>query len=577
MPKRSLFAIVALLAINLSASAYDFSDTLADGQVLYYTITPGGVTVAYPAWPYFHWNGYTKPSGNVVIPDSVSYGGTTYPVTAIGNRAFYECTDLVSVSIPSTVTDIAIYAFAASGLSSVTINAATIGQAAFYNCSNLTSVTFGNSVVSIGESAFRNCTGLSSITIPSSVTSIGSSAFGSCTGLTTVFFNADSITSTVNAFGGCRNITSFIFGNNVKIVPIKVCNFLTGLTNVVIPGSVSRINNEAFRGCTGLVSVSIPNAVTTIGLDAFFGCSGLRSVIIGDSVATIGVSAFAHCNNLETIIIHATTPPVISSDAFWGRYATANVYVPCASISAYQSDSLWGQFTHVSCGIVADVHPSNPLLGQTTGGGAYDTISDITLTAVPAYGSIFYGWNNGINDNPYSLHLTADTTIIALFYPADTSIVTVVHDSVFINLHDTTTVTEYVHDTTYVPVYDTTIVTVHDTTVVTEYVHDTTTVYVEVHDTVWLTEYIHDTVYIHDTIVVGVDEVDAINAKVYSSQGQIVVEGADGNTVTLYDLNGRYLATKQDYGTAIRFDVPATGTYMIKIGNHAARKVVVMW
>ena len=70
---------------------------------------------------------------------------------------------------------------------------------------------------------------------------------------------------------------------------------------------------------------------------------------------------------------------------------------------------------------------------------------------------------------------------------------------------------------------------------------------------------------------------DILNAKVYSSQGQIVVEGADGNTVTLYDLNGRYLATKQDYGTAIRFDVPATGTYMIKIGNHAARKVVVMW
>lgn len=75
----------------------------------------------------------------------------------------------------------------------------------------------------------------------------------------------------------------------------------------------------------------------------------------------------------------------------------------------------------------------------------------------------------------------------------------------------------------------------------------------------------------------GINGVDILNAKVYSSQGQIVVEGADGNTVTLYDLNGRYLATKQDYGTAIRFDVPATGTYMIKIGNHAARKVVVMW
>ena len=35
-------------------------------------------------------------------------------------------------------------------------------------------------------------------------------------------------------------------------------------------------------------------------------------------------------------------------------------------------------------------------------------------------------------------------------------------------------------------------------------------------------------------------------------------------------------ATKQDYGTPLHFDVPASGTYMIKIGNHPARKVVVI-
>lgn len=53
-------------------------------------------------------------------------------------------------------------------------------------------------------------------------------------------------------------------------------------------------------------------------------------------------------------------------------------------------------------------------------------------------------------------------------------------------------------------------------------------------------------------------------------------KGFEGNIVMLYDVTGRVLATKQNYGTAIRFDVPASGTYMIKIGNHAARKVVVM-
>lgn len=88
--------------------------------------------------------------------------------------------------------------------------------------------------------------------------------------------------------------------------------------------------------------------------------------------------------------------------------------------------------------------------------------------------------------------------------------------------------------------------------------------------------FVHDTIYIHDTIVVSVDEVDAINAKIYTSNGQIVVDGTEGNTVWLYDVNGRILATKQDEHTPSYFDVSASGTYLVKIGNHPARRVVVI-
>lgn len=84
------------------------------------------------------------------------------------------------------------------------------------------------------------------------------------------------------------------------------------------------------------------------------------------------------------------------------------------------------------------------------------------------------------------------------------------------------------------------------------------------------------TLIIHDTIVTGVDGVEALNAKVYIHNGQIVVEGAEGNTVWLYDAVGRLLATRQDDYSALRFDVPATGTYLIKVGNHPARRVVVV-
>ncbi|MBP3359836.1 MAG: leucine-rich repeat domain-containing protein [Clostridia bacterium] len=56
----------------------------------------------------------------------------------------------------------------------------SIGGRAFYNCSNLISVTIPNSVISIGDSAFDKCSGLTSVTIPDSVTSIGHFAFQGC-------------------------------------------------------------------------------------------------------------------------------------------------------------------------------------------------------------------------------------------------------------------------------------------------------------------------------------------------------------------------------------------------------------
>ena len=119
-------------------------------------------------------------------------------------------------------------------------------------------------------------------------------------------------------------------------------------------------------------------------------------------------------------------------------------------------------------------------------------------------------------------------------------------------------------------------------TVVYNISHVDTVIYdstlVPIVDTLWLhdTIVIHDTIFIHDTIVVGINGTETINTKIYQNNGQVVVEGAGRNKVTLYDINGRILATKQDDYAPLRFDVHASGTYMIKIGNHPARKVVVI-
>ena len=108
-------------------------------------------------------------------------------------------------------------------------------------------------------------------------------------------------------------------------------------------------------------------------------------------------------------------------------------------------------------------------------------------------------------------------------------------------------------------------------------IHDTVIEYIEVHDTIWLTEYIYDTVYIHDTIIItGVDDVDVLDAKIYADHGEVVVEGANYERVMLFDAVGRLVAVKQDEGQIVRFGSLASGAYLVKIGNHPARRVVVI-
>lgn len=93
-------------------------------------------------------------------------------VTAIGDRAFYECESLKIVTIPGGVT--------------------VIGNYAFYECESLTSVTLPESVTSIGDYAFYECEALKSVTIPDSVTSIGKQAFGDCSFFLTLTVGRDS-------------------------------------------------------------------------------------------------------------------------------------------------------------------------------------------------------------------------------------------------------------------------------------------------------------------------------------------------------------------------------------------------
>ena len=136
----SLILAVAIIICALPFGAFAFTTSAATYGYYTYEINNNEATIT---------NCDTAISGEVAIPSTL--GG--YPVTSIGDWAFYDCYSLTSITIPDSVT--------------------SIGDYAFYGCYNLTSIIIPDSVTSIGYGAFEFCDSLTSITIPNSVTSIG--------------------------------------------------------------------------------------------------------------------------------------------------------------------------------------------------------------------------------------------------------------------------------------------------------------------------------------------------------------------------------------------------------------------
>lgn len=303
MKKNILFTLIALMcAMYGKGSFYDVK--IGDLYYDLHSYSGNTATVTSPS------SSSEKYSGDIVIPSSVTYEGTTYSVTEIGG-AFYRCTDITSVTIPGSIINIE-YSYSywgtfegCTGLISVVIGDGVqqIGGKAFYGCTSLTSVTIPNSVTTIGASAFKGCTALVSITIPNSVTSIGEETCSGCTGLTSITIPNSVTTIGRSAFTGCTGLTSITIPNGVTSIENNSFKNCTSLTSITIPNNVTSIGSYAFKDCTGLTSVSIGNNVTSIGFSSFENCTSLTAITIPNSVTSIENYAFKGCNRLMSITL----------------------------------------------------------------------------------------------------------------------------------------------------------------------------------------------------------------------------------------------------------------------------------
>ena len=345
-PKIFILLTLFISIFGAKASAHDIIVKNEDGVIIYYKWIKNKTELSVSYRDTYSTKYSNEYSGNVVIPESVEYNGSTYSVTSIDGYAFYDCSTLTSVTIPTSVNSIGNNAFdktawydnqpdgvlyidncvigykgELSGELIIDEGSRLIANTAFQNCSGLSTVTIPNSVTSIGSAAFQNCSGLSTVTIPNCVTSIGSAAFDGCSGLTSVTI-PNSVTSIGSrAFCGCRGLTTVTIPNSVASIDdyaFKGCNGLTSVNYQCSPTSLgdnlfSECNNikevtfdceivsSSFSGITSISQITMTDKVTSIDDYAFKGCNGLTYVNYQCSPTSFGKGVFGNCTNLQEI------------------------------------------------------------------------------------------------------------------------------------------------------------------------------------------------------------------------------------------------------------------------------------
>lgn len=184
-------------------------------------------------------------------------------------------------------------------------------------------IEFSAPVTALGREAFGWKESLISIELPNSVASIG-----------------------YEAFYYCRNLTTVNIPSSVTYIDESVFYYCRSLTNITLPSSITSIPSHTFYSCRSLANVDIPSTVTSIGDSAFYQCSGFTDITIPSGVTSIGSYAFQSCSSLTGITCLATTPASLGSGAF--DDSTCNIYVPCESVSAYQT--AWSDYaSRITC------------------------------------------------------------------------------------------------------------------------------------------------------------------------------------------------------------------------------------
>jgi len=227
-------------------------------------------------------------------------------INEIGDFGFAGCLNLVTVSIPKSVTKLGCDCFYnCKSLRNIVIpdSVMEIRERCFTGCENLVTISISSSVKNLSDDCFYNCKSLRNIDIPNSVTVIGQRCFHGCENLITI-----SIPSSVKkigyaCFSGCKKLNDITIPKSVIEIGYACFCDCKNLTTISLPNSLTRLGGYFLCGCENLEKIDIPNSVVEIGKGCFRGCIKLTSISIPNSVAKIDRDCFYDCKKLEYITL----------------------------------------------------------------------------------------------------------------------------------------------------------------------------------------------------------------------------------------------------------------------------------
>ena len=239
-----------------------------------------------------------------------------------------------NTTIPASVTSLAKESFSGSGITSISIPATVknLEASVFSNCASLTSVTFPDNIQSVPATCFYNCKALTEVVLSENTTSIGGSAFAHCTAL-----------------------TKFVVPKKVRVIEDGTFHNCQRLEQIEVPDGLERIGREAFEYCSFNI-IDLPSSLKSIGEYAFSYNYRLSDITIPAGVTEIGDHAF-WCTELQSLTSLIEEPFEVSEETFMdvdecagmtGNFAAifskATLYVPQGSKDRYKATSAWNQF-----------------------------------------------------------------------------------------------------------------------------------------------------------------------------------------------------------------------------------------